>query len=85
MKKAEEQALEVYPKEDGLVYSTAFGKLKFDRNAEEREGYIKGYEQAEKDIIGIIETRISEIMGDAQPGPVLRIELRDLIKKIKDE
>lgn len=47
--------------------------------------FVEGYEQAEKDIIGIIETRISEIMGDAQPGPVLRIELRDLIKKIKDE
>ena len=50
-----------------------------------RLAFQEGYEQAEKDIIGIIETRISEIMGDAQPGPVLRIELRDLIKKIKDE
>ena len=47
--------------------------------------YVDGYEQAEKDIIGIIETRISEIMGDAQPNSILRIELRELIKKIKDE
>ena len=44
----------------------------------------RGYEQAEKDIISLIESRIGEIMGDAQPAPVLRIELRELINKIKE-
>ena len=45
----------------------------------------KGYEQAEKDIISLIESRIGEILGDAQPAPVLRIELRELINKIKEK
>jgi len=44
-----------------------------------------GYMQAQKDVIAIINTRISEIMGDAQPNPVLRIELNELIKRINDE
>ena len=44
-----------------------------------------GYEQAEKDIIAIIESRISGIIGDAQPTPILRMELKELIKRIKDE
>ena len=45
----------------------------------------KGYEQAEKDIIFIIESRLSELLGDAQPTPILRYELQDLIKKIKED
>ena len=44
-----------------------------------------GYMQAEKDIISIIESRISEIIGDAQPKPILRMELQDLIRRIKEE
>ena len=47
--------------------------------------FIDGYRCAEKDIISIIESRISEIMGDAQPNPTLRAELRDLINKLKEE
>ena len=43
-----------------------------------------GYEQAEKDIVSLIETRISEILGDAQPNPVLRMELQGIIDKIKN-
>lgn len=44
-----------------------------------------GYMQAEKDIISIIESRISEIIGDAQPKPVLRAELQELIKRVKED
>lgn len=44
-----------------------------------------GYMQAEQNIISIIESRISEIIGDAQPKPVLRMELQDLIRRIKEE
>ena len=46
--------------------------------------YNDGYEQAEKDILSTIESRISEIIGDAQPKPALRAELEELIKRIKD-
>ena len=50
-----------------------------------RLAYIEGYEQAEKDIIALIEQRLSELLGDAQPTPILRYELLALIKKIKEE
>ncbi len=50
-----------------------------------RELFCKGYEQAEKDIIVLIESRISEILGDAQPKPALRVELQEIIKRIKEE
>ena len=46
--------------------------------------YNDGYEQAEKDILSTIESRISEIIGDAQPKPELRAELEELIKRIKE-
>ena len=50
-KRAEQAALKAYPKENGKVWSSAFGTFEFDRNAGERKGYQEGYEQAEKDII----------------------------------
>lgn len=70
MSKAEERALEAY-----------------DTNipAPIRIAYRDGYEQAEKDIIEMIWWRISEIIGDAQPKPVLRIELQELMTRIKNE
>ena len=49
-----------------------------------RKVFIQGYEQAEKDIIAIIESRTAEILGDAQPKPIIRIELKELIKRIKE-
>ena len=84
-KRAEEAALKAYPEkiidhveEPGFV-------VKRDLNRFDRNVYIQGYEQAEKDIITLIESRISEIIGDAQPKPALRVELQDLIKRIKEE
>ena len=50
-----------------------------------RSAYRQGYEQAEKDLISLIESRIGELLGDAQPTPILRIELRELIDKIKGQ
>ena len=47
--------------------------------------YNDGYEQAERNIIAIIISRFHEIIGDAQPKPILRVELKGLIKRIKDE
>ncbi|MBO7509971.1 MAG: hypothetical protein J6T35_02200 [Bacteroidales bacterium] len=48
-----------------------------------RSFYKDGYEQAEQNIISIIKSRIGEILGDAQPAPILRAELNELIKRIK--
>ena len=75
-KRAEEMAKKAYPYEGGV-------KGLICENS--RQLFIQGYEQAEKDIISIIESRLAELLGDAQPTPILRYELWDLIKKIKEE
>ena len=51
----------------------------------EDHAYFAGSESMREKVISLIESRITEIMGDAQPAPVLRIELRELIKQIKEE
>lgn len=76
-KRAEEAALRAYPKSDFDGVET--------RRKGNRKCFIQGYEQAEKYIISLIESRLLELLGDAQPTPALRAELRDLIKKIKEE
>ena len=76
MSKRAEEAAYNYAKENGTLgydYNQIYDAAK------------NGYEQAEKDIIAIIESRLSELLGDAQPTPVLRAELRDLIKQIKEK
>lgn len=47
------------------------------------KGVAEGRRLEKDDIISLIESRIAEILGDAQPAPILRTELRELIKKIK--
>ena len=74
-KRSEEAALKAYPDESFISVEDA------DMC---RSLFQEGYEQAEKDIISLIESRISEILGDAQPSPVLRIELQGIIDKIKN-
>ena len=68
MTNAEQRALEAYDT---------------DTPAPIRFAFRDGYEQAEKDILALIESRLSEIIGDAQPKPALRAELQELINKIK--
>ena len=75
--RAEEKALEAYPRDEDR-------ELNF-RRTNYRIAYERGYKQAEKDILSFIESRISEIIGDAQPKPALRAELEELIKRIKEE
>ena len=75
--RAEEMALEAYPRDEDR-------ELNY-RRANYRIAYERGYKQAEKDIIAIIESRLSEIVGDAQPKPILRAELEELIAKIKNQ
>ena len=88
-KRSEEAALKAYPvKMTPLVYQDLIdqfgGKTEIDVNTYPRCLFQEGYEQAEKDIISLIESRISEILGDAQPNPVLRMELQGIIDKIKN-
>lgn len=82
-KRAEQRALEAYPK--SLVACVCLDEsIPVDINSRARNCYQEGYEQAEKDIIALIESRLSEILGDAQPKPALRAELQELIDKIKE-
>lgn len=74
--KAEEAALKAYPDDMGTLQEVKYIL---------RTGFIKGYEQAQKTIISTIESRLSELLGDAQPTPALRAELWDLINKIKED
>ena len=89
MTKAEEAAKQIYP--DGIEL---LGKRdRYDNLVIQEEIMVgilrnacyRGYEKAEQDIISIIESRIAEILGDAQPAPVLRIELQELIDKIRNQ
>lgn len=67
------------------AYPNYWKSYPFETNKEARAAFIKGYEQREKGIISLIESRIGEILGDAQPAPVLRAELRELINKIEEK
>ena len=75
--------MKAYPPE--MIYGESTLDGKYDGNATPRYYYIKGYEQAERDILSLIESRLSELLGDAQPTPILRYELLDLVKKIKED
>jgi hypothetical protein len=81
-KRAEEAALKAYPEKDALN-KKATGH--YDPNYPRRKAHQQGYEQAEKDILSLIESRLSELLGDAQPTPILRYELMDLVEKIKED
>lgn len=43
----------------------------------------KGVKEGKRLAIETIQSRIDEILGDAQPNPILRVELQELIKKIE--
>ena len=83
MSRAEKVALKAYPIQGEWV-GNQYGEWDGDKNQELRKAFLQGYELNEKDIISLIESRIGEILGDAQPAPVLRAELRELIDKIKE-
>ena len=84
MDKTEEMASKAYPKDDAKVFHSAFGTLEIDNNAPGREGYIKGYRQAQQDlaltaedvalIVKINEDVIEEAGGT--PGDYFRETLR---------
>ena len=65
-------------------YASKYKATKF-QVGEIAKFYNDGYEQAERNIIAVIISRFHEIIGDAQPKPVLRAELEELITRIKNE
>lgn len=87
MSRASEAAMKAYPP----TYTTVKRHAKrvqsecVDTHQSVRAIFQQGYELAEKDIISLIESRIGEILGDAQPAPVLRAELQELISKIEEK
>ena len=48
-----------------------------------QKGVQEGRRLEWEDIKSTIQSRIDEILGDAQPNPILRMELQELIKKIE--
>lgn len=63
-KRAKEEAWKTYPKRPEQRYITAHGTFEFDYDAPNREGFIKGYEQAEKDLGWIsVKDRLPEKSG----------------------
>ena len=48
-----------------------------------QKGVQEGRRLEREDVKSIIQSRIDEILGDAQPNPILRMELQELIKKIE--
>ena len=86
MSRAEKAALNAYPGKVAVLNEDGSESIYEDSviDNERRHLFIKGYKQAEKEIIALIESRIGEILGDAQPKPTLRIELQELIKQIEE-
>lgn len=83
-KRAEEAALKAYPDPEFDGYYDDSYVSKQSIAISDRFKFIKGYEQAEKDLVSIIQARLNEIQGDAQPRPVLRMELQEIINKIEN-
>lgn len=85
-KRAEEAALKAYPP----TYTTVKRQAKrvqselVDTHKPVRAIFRQSYEQAEKDILSLIRSRINEFQGDAQPRPALRAELQGLMTKLKE-
>ena len=48
-----------------------------------QKGVQEGRRLEREDVKSTIQSRIDEILGDAQPYPILRMELQELIKKIE--
>lgn len=48
-----------------------------------QKGVQEGRRLEREDVKSTIQSRIDEILGDAQPAPILRMELQELIKKIE--
>lgn len=68
----------------------AGAKWQEERNEEtiktaEDHAFLAGADWQLEKMITLVQFRLSEIIGDAQPKPALRAELRELIEKIKED
>lgn len=63
--------------EEGIILPEVFDTIAFQKGVEE------GRRLEREDVKSTIQSRIDEILGDAQPNPILRMELQELIKKIE--
>lgn len=87
MTRAEEAAQKIY-KDDMIIIGPRDHDNNFVIPPEKLVGILRdatkwGYLAAQKYLIALIQSRIDEILGDAQPNPILRMELQELIKKIE--
>lgn len=84
MTKAEEAGLKVYPPQfpSGKRFAKRVQGEIVDTHRPIRTIFMRGYEQAQQDIIALIRSRIDEILGDAPPTPILWMELNELIEMI---
>ena len=76
MSRAEEASNAAYP--------NYWKSYPFETNKEARAAFIKGYEQAEKDIIEHCEKRISEYNAQNLSNMFLRRAFEDVIRFIKE-
>ena len=81
MTRAETEALKVYKP---FIIGSGPNNYPVDAHEREREAYIRGYEQAEKDIIELIENKIKAIKKAHERGYWLDVisELEDIIEQI---
>ena len=86
--KAEEAAWKKYPKEDGKMWTSAFGTFEFDRNAPERKAYHQGYEQAEKDLaltwedIKRIDDLMMEVLNSIAVGELPEMGIKEIYQEV---
>ena len=69
---------------DLVAFARHFYDIGCIRTAEKYDEIEHNRQRSEQDVIDIIQSRISEIIGDAQPKPTLRAELQELINKINN-
>lgn len=79
----------VLPKTEFAMYARHFYVLGRQEQPEVfdtvafQKGVAEGRRLEREDVKSIIQSRIDEILGDARPAPILRMELQELIKKIE--
>lgn len=85
-KRAEERALEAYPTLEQAVFDEMYPRLLFTRNTE-RSAFVRGYEQAEKDIKEWVEEQLTILDKQTllHPDDDVFWAQRNLFKEMKDK
>lgn len=82
LSRSEQRALEAYPTLEQAVFDEMYPRLLFTRNTE-RSAFVKGYEQAEKDLIPLINRLCEAILFDWDNKAELAWEIQSKIKEEK--